>query len=67
MNLVKLIEVVNDENAIDKGIFIRALTEVRMRNPGSALAQYIESYITVQVCAERSLTPCGKLIAMHPV
>ena len=35
--------------AIDKGIFIRALTEVRARNPGTAMAQYIESYVTVQV------------------
>ncbi|KZV73155.1 hypothetical protein PENSPDRAFT_683188 [Peniophora sp. CONT] len=31
-----------------KGIFIRGLTEARMRNPGTYLAQYIEAYITVQ-------------------
>ena len=36
-------------NSIDKGIFIRALSEVRARNPGTALAEYIEEYITVQV------------------
>ncbi|VDB84790.1 unnamed protein product [Peniophora sp. CBMAI 1063] len=34
--------------AIDKGIFVRALTEARARNPGTALAHYIESFITVQ-------------------
>ncbi|KZV73594.1 hypothetical protein PENSPDRAFT_682722 [Peniophora sp. CONT] len=37
-----------DLEAIDKGIFIRALAVARERNPGTALAQYIESYITVQ-------------------
>ncbi|KZV59441.1 hypothetical protein PENSPDRAFT_416959 [Peniophora sp. CONT] len=37
-----------DWDSIDKGIFIRALTEARMRNPGTALAKYIEAYITVQ-------------------
>lgn len=37
-----------DRDSIDKGIFIRALTEARMRNPGTALAKYIEAYITIQ-------------------
>ena len=36
-------------DSIDKSIFIRALAEARMRNPGTALAKYIESFITVQV------------------
>ena len=40
-----------DIEAIDKGIFVRALAEARTRNPGTALARYIESYITVQVSA----------------
>ncbi|KZV72629.1 hypothetical protein PENSPDRAFT_348252 [Peniophora sp. CONT] len=31
-----------------KGIFIRGLSEARMRNPGTDLAKYIEGYITVQ-------------------
>ena len=33
-----------------KGIFIRGLAEARRRNPGTALAKYIESFISVQVC-----------------
>ena len=32
-----------------KCIFIRGLAEARMRNPGSNLAQYIETFILVQV------------------
>ncbi|KZV77387.1 hypothetical protein PENSPDRAFT_747114 [Peniophora sp. CONT] len=31
-----------------KGLFIRALSEARARNPDSDLAKYIEAYITVQ-------------------
>ncbi|VDB84719.1 unnamed protein product [Peniophora sp. CBMAI 1063] len=31
-----------------KGIFIRGLSEARLRNPGTDLAKYIEAYITVQ-------------------
>ncbi|VDB84784.1 unnamed protein product [Peniophora sp. CBMAI 1063] len=37
-----------DYTSIDKGIFVRALVEARNRNPGTALATYIEAYITVQ-------------------
>ena len=33
-----------------KGVFIRGLAEARARNPGTDLAQYIEAYVTVQVC-----------------
>ena len=32
-----------------KCIFIRGLAEARMRNPGSDLARYIETFILVQV------------------
>ena len=39
----------DNREVIDKGIFIRALAEARRRNPGTALAKYIESYILVQV------------------
>ena len=38
-----------NNDSVLKGIFIRALTEARMRNPGTALAQYIDAYIHVQV------------------
>ncbi|VDB84748.1 unnamed protein product [Peniophora sp. CBMAI 1063] len=38
----------SDWDSIDKGIYIRALAEARRRNPGTALAKYIEAYITVQ-------------------
>ncbi|KZV64450.1 hypothetical protein PENSPDRAFT_656575 [Peniophora sp. CONT] len=37
-----------DWASIDKGIFIRALVEARRRNPNTALADYIEAYVTVQ-------------------
>ncbi|KZV63592.1 hypothetical protein PENSPDRAFT_691500 [Peniophora sp. CONT] len=37
-----------DTDAVFKGIFVRALTEALMRNPGTALARYIEAYIYVQ-------------------
>ncbi|KZV61448.1 hypothetical protein PENSPDRAFT_759424 [Peniophora sp. CONT] len=31
-----------------KGVFVRGLTEARMRNPGTDLAKYIDTYTTVQ-------------------
>ncbi|KZV77390.1 hypothetical protein PENSPDRAFT_747116 [Peniophora sp. CONT] len=42
-----------------KGIFIRGLTEARLRNPNTALSQYIEAYITNQYNSllENALTP----------
>ncbi|VDB85297.1 unnamed protein product [Peniophora sp. CBMAI 1063] len=36
-------------NAALKGIYIRGLAEAHRRNPGSALASYIEAYIYVQL------------------
>ena len=41
----------SDKDNIDKGIFVRALAEARLRNPGTALASYIEGFITVQASA----------------
>ncbi|KZV70986.1 hypothetical protein PENSPDRAFT_752121 [Peniophora sp. CONT] len=42
-------EVTSDSpNQILKGIYIRGLSEARMRNPETDLARYIEGYITVQ-------------------
>ena len=39
----------DDPNAVFKGWFIRGLAEARARFPNTELAQYIETYITVQV------------------
>ncbi|VDB96010.1 unnamed protein product [Peniophora sp. CBMAI 1063] len=36
-------------NAVLKGIYIRGLAEAHRRNPGTALASYIEAYIYVQL------------------
>lgn len=47
-----------------KGAFIRGLTEARMRNPGTNLAQYIEAYITVQVSCQLLVTRGQLLIDM---
>ena len=45
-------------NGILKGIYIRGLTEARMRNPGTDLGRYIEAYITVQVSCDPSVHVC---------
>ena len=56
-----------NNDSVLKGIFIRALTEARMRNPGTALAQYIEAFITVQASGSPlntsilpSYSPCNQ-------
>ncbi|VDB84793.1 unnamed protein product [Peniophora sp. CBMAI 1063] len=38
----------DNSDADTKGVFLRGLTEARMRNPGTGLATYIDAYLTVQ-------------------